>query len=108
MTELIDIYGTCDTIFQPTIDETNELLMVLGAFNRDFAMGADTRILFEGLLANFLKLTNSEYGFIGERLIRPSGEPFLKTHAITNIAWDETTQIFYEEHARKSIFPDGK
>ena len=103
MTESIDSYGTCDTSFKPSIDDTNDLLTVLGDFNRDFAMGADTGLLFDGLLSNFLKLTNSEYGFIGERLIRPSGQPFLKTHAITNIAWDKATLAFYEEHAPKGM-----
>jgi diguanylate cyclase (GGDEF)-like protein len=100
--ESIDSYGDCDARFQPSMDDTNDLLAVLGDFNRDFAMGADTILLFDGLLSNFLRLTNSEYGFLGERLIKPNGQPFLKTHAITNVAWDEETLHFYKKQA-----PDG-
>jgi PAS domain S-box-containing protein len=29
----------------------------------------------------------------------PDGQPYLKTHAITNIAWHEQTRAFYEQHA---------
>ncbi len=55
--------------------------------------------LFNDLLTNLLALTNSEYGFIGEVLHRPTGAPYLKTHAITNIAWDEETNALYKRAA---------
>lgn len=103
MNESIDSYGSCTTPFQPSIEHTNNLLTVLADFNRDFAMGTDTPLMFERLLSNFLKLTNSEYGFIGERLLRPNGAPYLKTHAITNIAWDEATLRFYQEYAPQGM-----
>ena len=48
------------------------------------------------LLDVLLRLTNSEYGFIGEVLQDSQGSPYLKTHAITNIAWDEASRRLYE------------
>jgi len=59
--------------------------------------------LFEDLLAALLKLSKSEYGFIGETLVDENGKPFLRTYAITNIAWNDETQRFYDENVRKGL-----
>lgn len=56
----------------------------------------DKRRAFEGLLAAFLSLTDSGYGFVGEVYYNEDGSPYLRTHAITNIAWDEASRLFYE------------
>jgi PAS domain S-box-containing protein len=56
----------------------------------------DKRRAFEGLLAAFLRLTSSGYGFVGEVHYNEDGTPYLRTHAITNIAWDEPSRLFYE------------
>ena len=58
----------------------------------------DIKCLFNHLLSSILELTNSEYGVIGERFHDETGTPYLKTHAITNIAWDAETQKFYEDN----------
>ena len=58
--------------------------------------------LFNRMLDNVLLLTNSEYGFIGE-IKENSSQRYLKTHAITNIAWDETTRNFYEENVESGL-----
>ena len=50
-----------------------------------------------------LALTDSEYGFIGEIRFSDQGSPFLKTFAISNIAWDEATKAFYEQNAPKGM-----
>jgi PAS domain S-box-containing protein len=49
------------------------------------------------LLQDLLRLTQSEYGFLGEVLYGPEGAPYLKTHAVTNIAWDAASRALYEE-----------
>ncbi len=58
---------------------------------------------FDLLLNRLLALTNSEYGFIGEVLHQPDGTPYLKTYAITNIAWNDETRKFYAEHAPQGM-----
>ncbi|MCO4794852.1 MAG: GAF domain-containing sensor histidine kinase, partial [Bacteriovoracaceae bacterium] len=55
--------------------------------------------IFNGLLADLLAVTQSEYGFIGEVLLRDEDVRYLKTRAITNIAWNEETRTFYDENA---------
>jgi len=58
----------------------------------------DDRAAFETMLAEIIRLTSSEYGFIGE-VRKENGERYLKTFAITNISWNEETRKFYEEEA---------
>lgn len=89
-----------------------ELTKALGKISRQQAMLMDLRLVqgefinkpdasdaFDRLLALVLKYTESEYGFIGEVLRDEKGQPYLKSLALTNIAWDEATRKFYDEHA---------
>jgi PAS domain S-box-containing protein len=55
----------------------------------------DKRRTFEGLLAAFIRLTNSGYGFVGEVFYNEDGTPYLRTQAIENRAWDEPSRLFY-------------
>lgn len=63
----------------------------------------DRRSLFSRMLDDVLLLTGCEYGFIGEVLHRADGTPYLKSWALTDIAWDEATKALYEQ----SRGPDG-
>lgn len=68
-----------------------------------FIANTDPRAAFDTLLAGLLELAESEYGFIGEVLYPADNTPYLRTHSITNIAWDEATRQFYEEHAPQGM-----
>jgi len=70
-----------------------------------FISNIDTRILFDELLNDLLSLTGSEYGFIGEILHDQGNNPYLKTHAITDIAWDEETRAFYDQQKEVASHP---
>jgi len=61
-----------------------------------FIAGMPSQPLFADLLEQIIGFTESEYGFIGEVLRDEAGRPYLKTHAITNIAWNPETQALYE------------
>jgi len=54
-----------------------------------------SRLIFEKILDDFLAITHGEYGFIGEVLFKENRQPYLKTKAITNIAWNDETQKLY-------------
>lgn len=54
---------------------------------------------FDHMLALLLKITDSAFGFIGEVMRKPDGRPYLKMHAVSNIAWNEETRRLYETHA---------
>ncbi len=65
----------------------------------EFIREADRHKAFDQLLDDILDLTGSDYGFLGQVLKNAEGQPFLKTYAITNIAWDEQSHSFFKEHA---------
>jgi len=78
------------------------LLAAISHAHSRFLVDGDVRGTFEDLLECLLTVTGSEYGYIGEVHWTDAGEPFLKTHAVTNIAWNQDTRDFYERNA-----PDG-
>ncbi|QQE66583.1 hypothetical protein GFS31_32830 [Leptolyngbya sp. BL0902] len=93
-----------------------QMLTAISTAQTQFITLADRLTIFEGLLNTLLHLTDSEYGFIGEVLFREDGSaymedslmkvrgvPYLKTHSITNIAWDAITQAFYEENYEQGM-----
>jgi len=89
-----------------TEEELNESHNLLDAINRaqsQFIQDSDSGIIFDDLLKNLLNLTSSEYGLIGEVLHNTKDEPYLKIHAITNIAWTKDMKEFCEENAPKGM-----
>jgi PAS domain S-box-containing protein len=79
------------------------MLMDLRLVQGEFINKPDASDAFDHLLALILKYTESEYGFIGEVLRDEADQPYLKSLALTNIAWDEATRKFYDEHAPKGM-----
>lgn len=69
----------------------------------ELVRGASSRVAFEALLSDLLRLTASEYGFIGEVRRDEDGTPYLQTHAITNIAWNEATRTFHDENIANGL-----
>lgn len=85
------------------IRKNNDMLEAISQTQSRFITGIDSRTFFDSLLGDLLTLTKSEYGFIGEIFYRDTGEPYLKTHAITNIAWNDETKAFYEREAPNGL-----
>ena len=101
---------------EAALHESNLLLRTISSIQSQAIADVEPKVLFDGLLDSLLELTQSEYGFIGEVLFAVDGSPYmeeaymkirgrsyLKTHAITNIAWNEETRIFYEKNAPKGM-----
>ncbi|MBF0235304.1 MAG: PAS domain S-box protein [Desulfamplus sp.] len=84
------------------VESSKQLLEIITKAQSEFIRNADPHDLFGRLLENLLLITGSEYGFIGE-IKRDGSQVYLKTHAITNIAWDDATRKFYEENAVKGF-----
>jgi len=61
---------------------------------------------FQEFLDALLSLTDGRFGFIGERCITPDGHPYLKTHAITDISWDEQSRAQFTAQAPNLEFYD--
>jgi signal transduction histidine kinase len=75
------------------------LLDVIQRVQSRFIASGDAGALFSYLLGDLLGLTGSAYGFIAEVYHAPGGEPYLRTHALTDIAWSDDTRRLYAEQA---------
>ncbi len=86
-----------------SLDHSHRLLLAISHVQSQFIVDANPAELFDNLLNDLLELTDSQYGFIGEVLYADGGAPYLKTHAITNIAWNEKTRRFYADNFRQGL-----
>lgn len=85
------------------LDMSQKLGDVISRAQSEFIQEDEQRSAFDSLLNGLLVLTGSEYGFIGEVCHRTDGQPYLKSYAITNIAWDKETHAFYDAHASQGL-----
>jgi PAS domain S-box-containing protein len=96
-------------IMEIDLSRSHDLLSIIQDVQSQFIANVDQELLFNNLLENLLILTGSQYGFISEVKYNPQGiieldegymktqgKPYMKVHAITNIAWDEETIRLYE------------
>lgn len=68
-----------------------------------FIESDDKRSAFAGLLQTLLSVTGSEYGFVGEVLFDMREQPYIKMHAVSNIAWDDASQRQYDEQLESGM-----
>lgn len=100
----VRMFGTVQNITERHRIEADarESNALLGSVSRSLLqyIGSDDRQhMFEVFLESILSLTKSEYGFIAE-VIYPQGEDmYLKSHAITDIAWNDETRQLYKKYA---------
>ncbi len=103
----VDLYGenACLDCFESErkFQKAGSLLKAISRAQLNFIANVDTRGLLGELLSTILPLTESEYGFIGEVFYQSDGAPYLKEHAITNIAWNEATRALLEAHSKTGI-----
>ncbi|BAQ62686.1 circadian input kinase A [Geminocystis sp. NIES-3708] len=103
-------------IMETDLNLSHDLLRVIQDAQSQFIANVDKGVLFDNLLENLLTLTGSEYGFIsevaynqkGEKILEEGymknrGKPYIKVHAITNIAWNEETIRLYEESGGRGM-----
>jgi PAS domain S-box-containing protein len=75
-----------------------KMLDMLNRATTSYVAKADFREAMDDMLATLLELTDSGYGFVGEVLYDETANPYLKTHALTNIAWNAETQALFDAH----------
>ena len=76
---------------------------VISTIQNSYIKAEDKTIIFDDILSNLLEITESEYGFIGKIEHDLKGAPYLKTYAITNIAWDRASQDFYDKFSSSGL-----
>jgi PAS domain S-box-containing protein len=80
-----------------------DLGVVITRLQAHYIRGVESRQVFDALLPELLRLTESEYGFIGEVWRDDAGQPYLKVFTLTNIAWDDATRALFEAHKESGI-----
>jgi len=80
-----------------------EMLAAITRATSHFFRGQQPQSVFGELLADLLALTNSAYGYIGEALVDPDGNPYLSTWAHSNIAWDDATRAVYQDSVDRNV-----
>ncbi|MEW6209968.1 MAG: PAS domain S-box protein [Acidobacteriota bacterium] len=90
-------------VAEKSLKERNELLDALTHIQSLYISDTDPKVIFDDLLNTVLSLTRSDYGFIGDVLRDQEGNPYLKAHAITNIAWNEETRELYNKCAASGL-----
>ena len=78
--------------------DSSAMLEAIRQAQAQFIVESASRESFGDLLDILLSITESAYGFIGETFHAPDGSPYLKTHSITNIAWNEETLALYDKY----------
>lgn len=76
---------------------THELLTSIDNLRSEFIRDVNPFRMYDSMLGELLRLTHSEYGFIGELRHDEDGQPYLKLYALTDLSWDDQSR---ELHAR--------
>jgi signal transduction histidine kinase/ActR/RegA family two-component response regulator len=85
------------------VQKLNEQLQAIASIEAMHIGESDSGVIFDNILALLLKLTNSEYGFIGEAHKNEDQQPYLRTRAITDISWDDASRDFYTKSAPEGL-----
>jgi diguanylate cyclase (GGDEF)-like protein/PAS domain S-box-containing protein len=81
----------------PTDWSDHSLVEIIDDLQKNSIADHGAYYVFERGLDALLEYTQSEYGFIGEILHNANEEPYLQTHAITNIAWKDESRDFSDK-----------
>ena len=83
----------------------SDLLREVGRLQSRYILSAkiNPAKTFDDLLQILLTFTESDYGFVAEVLRDEQGQPYIKTHAITNVAWNDEMRAFYEKHKASGL-----
>ena len=80
-------------------EQARQLLALIADAQAAYIQTDNQRESFDALLTRILDLTGSQFGFIGEVLLDPQQQRYLRTYAISNIAWDQASADFFAERA---------
>jgi PAS domain S-box-containing protein len=90
-------------MLQQKLKQQQQLIDVLHDSTTSFMMQGNFDKIKKVMLNTLLKLTESDYGFTGEIFYDDHNQPYLKTHVITNIAWDIESHALYKEYEQKGF-----
>lgn len=100
---LISLFDIHDRkIGEEKISTLNEMLEAINETQLTYFQSDDIYLPLDKLLDVILKITGSQFGFIGEVFFE-DGKPYLKSHSLTNISWSKETAEFFKNNYRHGI-----
>ena len=94
-------------VAQATQVRQHRQLQAISRAQAAFIVSAGPRAAFEVLLADFMSLTQSAYGMVGQVQRDADGRPSLRVHAMTDISWDKASRERYAQHAKDGMVFDN-
>ena len=85
--------------------EANALIDTIQRMQSRFIKDKDSdgTEMYNQLLNDLLQLTESRYGFIGDVLVSPEGEPYLFAHTLTNLSCSKEREELYKQVKEKGV-----
>jgi PAS domain S-box-containing protein len=94
---------TSETEAKEHAARTTALLDAVRLIQLSYIGDADPKQPYEKMLATVLDVTESAYGLVGEIEHDEGGAPYLRAHAVTNIAWNDETRRLYADSAVRGL-----
>ncbi|MCF8253710.1 MAG: PAS domain S-box protein [Bacteroidia bacterium] len=86
-----------------SLRQTKKYLEIITLIQKLYIETKDIRKTFGILLNSILEETESDFGFICEVFLDEDGNPYMRSNALTNIAWDKASNEFYEKNVSKGV-----
>ena len=93
---------------QQKLELSDRLFRAISTASQQYIRAGNVDETFEVVLAEVLNITDSEYGFVSEVLYDSTGEPYIRTYALTNIAWNDEMRAIYDAMAPNLEFKNLK
>lgn len=94
---------TAEKQAEQALQRQHRMLQAVQQAQSAFIESDDKRMAFSRLLEALLAVSGSEYGFLGEVLYDAQEQPYLRTHAVSNISWDDASRRVYEEQLESGM-----
>ncbi|MEJ2142350.1 MAG: PAS domain-containing protein [Gammaproteobacteria bacterium] len=106
--KLAGLKGTVQDItetyaMQEQLEQQQKLLNTLHQVTTNFVESRDFSDATKNMLDTLLDITGSEYGFTGEIFYDENNDPYLVTHAISDISWNNETKSLIDKHKEHGI-----
>ncbi|QLG88936.1 PAS domain S-box protein [Chitinibacter bivalviorum] len=88
---------------QLALNFSNAQLQAVARIQGQFIETQDEHTAFETVLSQLKQLTNSPHGFVSEVCSDANKQPYICTHAISNLAWDHPSRELYAAHQTGGI-----
>ena len=107
--ELLERYSTrpAPSNAQTLLSRQHRLLQAISRAQAVFIASSGPKAAFDVLLGDFLQLTQSAFGLVGQVQRAADGHPYLLVHSLSDIAWDDVARQRYAQHAQGGMVFDN-